>query len=213
MFYFTCDRSFTHTAFRSSRPTCFKSDGVLCLKPNTHRRRDAAIESSQSGVYWALDCHYQHYTKPTQNTILCGVLRLQGGAQSHRNLHWNVMNSQFIVVRRSPQWRWIVLASKYECFRDVFFQVYWSRSEVLWRVPTIRRIFRKQPVVVINLIALLKKKQHYLRNRRWSGCVCFTEMFFSVSFFFLFFFRPSKKYQTTVLGNGWTDFHETFTKR
>jgi len=30
--------------------------------------------------------------------------------------------------------------------------------------------------------------------------------------FFLFFFRPQKN-KTTVLGNGWTDFHETFTKR
>ena len=37
--------------------------------------------------------------------------------------------------------------------------------------------------------------------------ICFTDVFFSV------FFLPSKKYQTTVLGNGWTDFHETFTKR
>ena len=30
--------------------------------------------------------------------------------------------------------------------------------------------------------------------------------------FFLFFFRP-QKYEATALGNGWTDFHETFTKR
>ena len=29
---------------------------------------------------------------------------------------------------------------------------------------------------------------------------------------FLLFF-PTVKYETTVLGNGWTDFHETFTKR
>ena len=34
-------------------------------------------------------------------------------------------------------------------------------------------------------------------------------------FFFVFFllFPSAKKYETTVLGNGWTDFHETFTKR
>jgi len=31
--------------------------------------------------------------------------------------------------------------------------------------------------------------------------------------FFLFFFPSVKKYQTTVLENGRTDFHETFTKR
>jgi len=41
--------------------------------------------------------------------------------------------------------------------------------------------------------------------------VCFTDVF--VFCFFLFFFRPPQKYQTTVLGNGWTDFHGTFTKR
>jgi len=39
--------------------------------------------------------------------------------------------------------------------------------------------------------------------------ICFTDVF--VCFFLLF---PSvKKYETTVLGNGWKDFHETFTKR
>jgi len=48
-----------------------------------------------------------------------------------------------------------------------------------------------------------------LRNRRWSGCVYVLQMFFC----FLLFFRSPQKYQTTVLGNGWTDFHETFTKR
>ena len=33
-------------------------------------------------------------------------------------------------------------------------------------------------------------------------------------FFFAFcFFRSPQKYQITVLGNGWTDFYETFTKR
>jgi len=41
-------------------------------------------------------------------------------------------------------------------------------------------------------------------------------MFYSCFFlFFVFclFFSVRKKYETTVLGNGWTDFHETFTKR
>ena len=33
-----------------------------------------------------------------------------------------------------------------------------------------------------------------------------------VMYFFCFFLLP-QKYQTTVVGNGWTDFHETFTKR
>ena len=39
--------------------------------------------------------------------------------------------------------------------------------------------------------------------------------FFPVFFVFCFFlFDPfATKYRTTVLGNGWTDFHETFTKR
>ena len=45
-----------------------------------------------------------------------------------------------------------------------------------------------------------------LRNRRWGGCVYVLQMFF------VFFCSP-QKYQTTILGNGWTDFHETFTKR
>ena len=43
--------------------------------------------------------------------------------------------------------------------------------------------------------------------------VCFTDVFFCFFCFFFVFFRPPQKYQTTVLGNGWTDFHETFTKR
>jgi len=36
--------------------------------------------------------------------------------------------------------------------------------------------------------------------------------FFSVFCFFLFL-SFATKYETTVLGNGFTDFHETFTKR
>jgi len=39
-------------------------------------------------------------------------------------------------------------------------------------------------------------------------------MFYRCFFCFSFCFFPSAtKYETTVLGNGWTDFHETFTKR
>jgi len=45
--------------------------------------------------------------------------------------------------------------------------------------------------------------------------ICFTDVFFVFFCFFAFvvFFRQPQKYQTTVLGNGWTDFHETFTER
>ena len=46
-----------------------------------------------------------------------------------------------------------------------------------------------------------------LRNRRWGGCVYVYRCFF-LFFCFLFFFCPPQKYQTTILGNGWTDFHE-----
>ena len=46
-----------------------------------------------------------------------------------------------------------------------------------------------------------------LCNRRWGGSIYVLQMFF-------FVFLPSaKKYETAVLGNGWTDLHETFTKR
>jgi len=38
-------------------------------------------------------------------------------------------------------------------------------------------------------------------------CICFTDVFFFV------FFPSTTKYETTVLWNGWTDYHETFTKR
>ena len=52
----------------------------------------------------------------------------------------------------------------------------------------------------------------YLRIRRWGGCVYVLQIFFC--FFCLFlFFSFATKYQTTVLENSWTDFHETFTKR
>jgi len=52
----------------------------------------------------------------------------------------------------------------------------------------------------------------YLRNRRWGRCLYVLQMLcFFV--FFLIFFLFATKYETTVLGNGWTDFHETFTKR
>jgi len=46
--------------------------------------------------------------------------------------------------------------------------------------------------------------------------ICFTDVFLFFSPVFLFFsvfFSSATKYETTVLGNGWTDFHETFTKR
>ena len=51
---------------------------------------------------------------------------------------------------------------------------------------------------------------------RGCECVYVLQMFFVFFCFFVFF--PSAttivhKYETTVLGNGWTDFHETFTKR
>ena len=44
------------------------------------------------------------------------------------------------------------------------------------------------------------------------------QMFFLFCFLFCFsvffcFFPSATKYETTVLGNGWTDFHETFPKR
>jgi len=57
------------------------------------------------------------------------------------------------------------------------------------------------------------EKAFNLRNRRWGGCVYVLQMFFFVCFLFFCFFHSPQKYQTTVLGNGWTDFHETFTKR
>jgi len=38
-------------------------------------------------------------------------------------------------------------------------------------------------------------------------------MFYRCFFFAFYLFRSPQKYQKTVLGNGWTDFHETFTKR
>ena len=57
---------------------------------------------------------------------------------------------------------------------------------------------------------ILPVNQFYLRNRRWGGSVYVLQMFF------VFLFFPSAKkyeYESTVLWNGWTDFHETFTKR
>jgi len=41
----------------------------------------------------------------------------------------------------------------------------------------------------------------------------FYRYFFCFLFFVFFAFPSVKKYQTTVLGNGRTDFRETFTKR
>jgi len=38
-------------------------------------------------------------------------------------------------------------------------------------------------------------------------------MFYRWFFCFFLFFFSVRKNETTVLGNGWTDFHETFTKR
>jgi len=48
-----------------------------------------------------------------------------------------------------------------------------------------------------------------LRNHRWGGSVYVLQMFFV----FFLFLSVRQKYETTVLGHGWTDFHETFTKR
>jgi len=57
----------------------------------------------------------------------------------------------------------------------------------------------------------------YLRNRLpvGGGCVYVLQMFFvffSFLFFVFCFFSVRQKYETTVFRNGWTDFHETFTK-
>jgi len=38
--------------------------------------------------------------------------------------------------------------------------------------------------------------------------ICFADVFFC-----FLFFSVRQKYETTILRNGWTDFHETFTKR
>jgi len=59
-----------------------------------------------------------------------------------------------------------------------------------------------------------------LRNRLpvGGGCVYVLQMFFCLFWFLVFFcfflfFSVRQKYETTVLENGWTDVHETFTKR
>ena len=44
-------------------------------------------------------------------------------------------------------------------------------------------------------------------------CFIFSSFFHLHNCCFFVFFPSVKKYETTVLGNGWTDFHETFTKR
>jgi len=66
-------------------------------------------------------------------------------------------------------------------------------------------------IIVLNITRVTKCyfTQPPMRRMR----ICFKDVFFLFSVFFCFFFRPSQKYQTTVLGNGWTDFPETFTKR
>jgi len=55
-----------------------------------------------------------------------------------------------------------------------------------------------------------------------SDNICVAEYLFThppplggtdVYMFYSVFFLSTTKYETTVLGNGWTDFHETFTKR
>ena len=50
-----------------------------------------------------------------------------------------------------------------------------------------------------------------IRAAKWRECVYVLQ---SVFFVFCRFFPSATKYETTVLGNGWTDFHETvITKR
>jgi len=90
------------------------------------------------------------------------------------------------------------------------------------KLPTPLSEFRS--VFQCSLLLLPKARMHIyftecfscLRNRLpvGGGCVyvLFCRCFFFVFCFFLFF-PVRQKYETTVLGNGWTDFHETFTKR
>ena len=70
---------------------------------------------------------------------------------------------------------------------------------------------------ILTLMAIVTMRFIYLRNRLpvEGGCVYVLQMFFCFFLFFLcfLFFFVRHKYETTVLGNGWTDFHETFTKR
>ena len=56
-----------------------------------------------------------------------------------------------------------------------------------------------------NLFSLFTQPPSGRRRLR----ICFADVFFV----FFVFFSVSQRYETTVLGNGWTDFHETFTKR
>ena len=52
-----------------------------------------------------------------------------------------------------------------------------------------------------------------LRNCLPVGGGCVYVLQFFVFFCFFLFFSVHQNYETSVLGNGWTDFHETFTKR
>jgi len=67
----------------------------------------------------------------------------------------------------------------------------------------------QQPFTFHHNSNLAQNHFYYLRIRaaRWRECVYVLRMFF------LHFFGRSQKHETTILGNGWTDFHETFTKR
>ena len=54
------------------------------------------------------------------------------------------------------------------------------------------------------------------RVNLWRSCIIYATADEADAYMFYRCFcllRPPQKYQTTVLGNGWTDFHEIFTKR
>ena len=79
----------------------------------------------------------------------------------------------------------------------ISFALSWTPAVHSAAVPTTAYFLEFPPLVL---------SSSFLRNRRWGGCVYVLQMFFV-------FLRSPQKYQTTLLGNGWTDFHETFTKR
>jgi len=160
---------------------------------------------------WATKCFVQGQFRVIQLVVNFGTNRKRVYAGYLQQLECSGSPS----VKKS--WRYIALfiLIKYRSVTDGQTSVF-QQYQCLHNLPFYREAktgLKQRP----SLTSPISVMRWWLFTQPPSGRrrmrICFAVVFWFCFFCFVLFFSVHQNYETTVLGNGWTDFHETFTKR